>query len=240
MKTIFGYLWAAFTYFWFAFFLSTAGLLAILCFTFGNDALKRKAHWLPKYACKCILFFSGMRMRLVGEKLNADGQYIYVANHVNAIDIVYVRSIINTYLKILAKKELNRIPFMAFFARNMGIPIDRSSKADRQRGLKKMYDYLKNSGASILIYPEGKRNRTPEWLMPFKNGAFITAIENQLPIACITLKDIRKRMNPIKLTMYPGSVTAFVDIFETKGLSLTDMETLKGQVRAKMLGYLEG
>jgi len=218
--------------------LAIFGSLSILCFIFGNDALKRKAHELPRYGCQCILFFSGMRFRLVGDKLNPDGQYIYVANHVNTVDIVYVRSIINTYLKILAKKELNRIPFLAFLARNMGIPIDRSNKADRQRGLRKMYEHLKNSGASILIYPEGKRNRTKEWLMPFKNGAFITAIENQLPIACITLQGIRKRMNQVKQTMYPGKITAYVDIFETKGLSLDDMEALKEKIRQKMLDYL--
>jgi len=211
----------------------------MVCFVLGNDALKRKAHWIPKYACSIILFFSGMRTRLKGEPLNANAQYIYVANHVNTIDIVYVRSIINTYLKILAKKELKKIPFMAFLARNMGIPIDRSSKADKQKGLQKMYDYLKNSAASILIYPEGKRNRTNELLLPFKNGAFITAIENQIPIACITLKGIRKRMNQVKQTMYPGYVDAYVDIFETKGLNLADMETLKAKIRAKMLGYLE-
>lgn len=179
-----------------------------------------------------------MRMRLAGYKLNPNAQYIYVANHVNTMDIVYVRSIINTYLKILAKKELNRIPFLAFMARNMGIPIDRSNRADRQKGLRKMYEHLKNSRASILIYPEGKRNRSKEWLLPFKNGAFITAIENQLPIACITLKDIRKRMNQIKQTMYPGSIDAYVDIFETKGLVLEDMEALKEKIRTKMLSYL--
>jgi len=218
--------------------LAIVGIVSILFFIFGNDALKRKAHELPRYGCKAILFFSGMRMRLAGNKLNPDAQYIYVANHVNTMDIVYVRSIINTYLKILAKKELNRIPFLAFMARNMGIPIDRSNKADRQKGLRKMYEHLKNSGASILIYPEGKRNRSKEWLLPFKNGAFITAIENQLPIACITLKDIRKRMNQVKQTMYPGKITAYVDIFETKGLSLDDMEVLKQNIRAKMLSYL--
>jgi len=181
-----------------------------------------------------------MRMRLTGAQLDPSGQYIYVANHVNTVDILYVRSIINTYLKIMAKKELNRIPVLATLARHMGIPIDRSSKTDKQKGIQKMYDYLKNSGASILIYPEGKRNRTKDWLLPFKSGAFITAIENQLPIACITLKNIRKRMHPTKLTMFPGKVDAFVEIFETKGLSLENMEELKATIRTKMLGYLMG
>jgi len=39
---------------------------------------------------------------------------------------------------------------------------------------------------------------------------------------------------------FPGSLNAYVDIFETKGLNINDLEKLKDEVRAKMLFYLTG
>jgi len=239
-KTIFGHLWTAYTYFVFGLVSILASLVAFVVITFSTDKLKRRAHNLPLHGSRLILCLSGMRYKRFGESLDKNGQYIYVANHVNNIDVLYVRCIINTYLKVLAKKEIQKIPMLSYLAKHMAILINRGDKTDRRKGIDEMNKQLKNSGASVLIYPEGTRNKTNKPLLPFKNGAFITAIENQLPIACITLKGIRKRMHPTKWLSFPGSLNAYVDIFETKGLSLSDLDKLKNDVRDKMLFYLSG
>lgn len=240
MRKLFGHIWALWTGFLYAILLVIYGIIAFFSFSLGNEKIKRKAHWLPNHAAKVLLFLSGMKCKLLGQPINKNGQYIYVANHVNLLDVVYVRSIISTYLKILAKQEILKMPIMGYFAKTMGILINRGDKKDRERGINDMNEQLQKTGASILIYPEGTRNTTKEWLLPFKNGAFITAIENQIPIACITLKGIRDRMPPNKFTVFPGSLNAYIDIFETKGMVKEDFEKLKETVRAKMLTYFVG
>ncbi len=240
VKTIFGKLWTAYVYFIFGVVAIVSSMVAYVMITFSKDELKKRAHKIPLYASRSILWLTAMRFKLFGQPLNKDGQYVYVANHVNNIDVLFVRSIINTHLKVLVKKEILKIPMLSYLAKNLAILINRSDKTDRKKGMVEMKKQLQDSGASLLIYPEGTRNKTNKLLLPFKNGAFITAIENQLPIACITLQGIRKRMHPTKWLSFPGSLNAYVDIFETKGLSLNDLEQLKEEIREKMLFYLTG
>lgn len=240
VKKIFGRIWMAYTYLVFGVAAILSAIAAFVMITFSRDELKRKAHKVPLYASRSILWLTAMRFKLFGQPLNKDGQYIYVANHVNDIDVLFVRSIINTHLKVLVKKEILKIPMLGYLAKHTAILVNRSDKKDRKKGMVEMKKQLQNTGASLLIYPEGTRNKTKEWLLPFKNGAFIAAIENQLPIACITLEGIRKRMHPTKWMSFPGSLNAYVDIFETKGLNMGDLEKLKDEVRAKMLFYLTG
>jgi len=238
---VFGYLWAAYTYVIFAIVALFAAIFSFILITFSGDKQKRKAHLMPKYSSKLILFLTGMRYQLIGDQLNKNGQYVYVANHVNNIDVLYVRSIINTYLKVLAKQEITKIPLLNYMGKHMAIFINRHDKTDRKRGISEMNEQIQQSKASVLIYPEGTRNKKADCLLlPFKNGAFITAIENQLPIACITLKGIRERMHPTKFLSFPGSLKAYVNIFETKGMQLADLENLKEKVRSTMMQYLSG
>jgi len=239
-KKIFGRIWMTYTYLVFGVVAIFSAFTAYVMITLSKDELKRKAHLVPRYASKSILWLTAMRFKILGSPLNKNGQYIYVANHVNDIDVLFVRSIINTHLKVLVKKEILKIPMLSYLAKHTAILVNRSDKTDRKKGMVEMKKQLQHSGASLLIYPEGTRNKTSNWLLPFKNGAFIAAIENQLPIACITLQGIRDRMHPTKWLSFPGSLNAYVDIFETKGLNINDLEKLKEEVRAKMLFYLTG
>lgn len=239
MKNLFGIiwgLWSGFTYFVFG---GIAALVSFFAIQFGSDKAKYNAHWSPRTACKAILFCSGMRYNLQGEnKVDKNGQYIFVANHVNMIDIVFVRSIINNYLKILGKTELLKMPIMKLFAKHFAITVDRSNKEARKQSMDDMNQQLQATKASLLIYPEGTRNKTAEILQPFKKGAFITAIQNKISIACITIVGLEKIMPKNKLRVYPGKVEAYIDVFETDDYTMDDVDTLSNLVREKMLSYL--
>jgi len=220
-------------------FSSMAAVVSFFAIQFGSDKAKYKAHWSPRIACKNILRFSGMRYNLHNENIvDKNGQYIFVANHVNMVDILFVRAIINNYLKILGKKELLKMPIMKIFAKHFAITVDRSNKEARKQSMDDMNQQLQATKASLLIYPEGTRNRTKDILQAFKKGAFITAIQNKIPIACITIVGLEKIMPKNKMRVYPGKVDAYLDVFETENLTMDNVDELSNQVRNKMLSYL--
>jgi len=51
------------------------------------------------------------------------------------IDVLFVRSIINTHLKVLVKKEILKIPMLGYLAKHTAILVNRSDKTDRKKGM---------------------------------------------------------------------------------------------------------
>jgi 1-acyl-sn-glycerol-3-phosphate acyltransferase len=87
-----------------------------------------------------------------------------------------------------------------------------------------------------FVFPEGTRNKSlSEPLGPFKAGAFITAIDAQLPIAPFVVVGGRDLLPNEKLPAQRCNMTAYyADPIETKGLTLDDVEMLKNKTYAIM------
>jgi 1-acyl-sn-glycerol-3-phosphate acyltransferase len=62
-------------------------------------------------------------------------------------------------------------------------------------------------GLSLLIFPEGTRNRTPEPTKDFYDGAFKAAIAAQVNVAPFVLINIRHLQPVDSKLVYPGRVT---------------------------------
>ena len=109
----------------------------------------------------------------------------------------------------------------------MCLPVDRSSKEARNASKVRMLNELKQ-GISILIFPEGTRNRTKNPLIPFYDGAFELAIEAQVPILPVVLTNIRKINRVDTLLVQPGTLEiTHLPPIDTKGLSIHQLEELK-------------
>lgn len=108
--------------------------------------------------------------KIIGkENIPKDGSILIVGNHKHLYD--QCLSIISTkrYIKYMAKKEYFDNKKTAWFFKSVGcIPVDRSKKDDN--ATKQALDTLKVGGA-IGLFPEGTRNKTKEFLLPFKFGA---------------------------------------------------------------------
>lgn len=118
------------------------------------------------------------------EKIPAEGQYLVLANHRGVIDPVIVElALADTELFGLwiAKKELYNSPFFGLFVRNAGaILLDREQS--QMRGFFSEIKSAVKEGNSILIFPEGTRNKSEKSLLDFKEGFRIIALKNRLPI----------------------------------------------------------
>lgn len=102
------------------------------------------------------------------EALNVEGPIVIAGNHKHVYDqcptIISTKRII-TYM---AKKEYFEGKLAWFFKAVHCIPVDRGNKKDTASS--KALEVLKQGGA-IGIFPEGTRNKTDKFLLPFKFGA---------------------------------------------------------------------
>lgn len=181
----------------------------------------------------------GMRYKIRGlENIDKKQTYIVVVNHVNAADIMATAYGQRKAAKPLVKRELTLIPGLGQLFSLMCLPVDRSSKEARYKSKVKMLDDLKK-GISILIYPEGTRNRTKEPLIPFYDGAFELAIDAQVPILPVVLTNIRKINKVDTLLVQPGTMeTTHLPPVSTKGMVPEQLEELKQTVYKQMETFL--
>jgi 1-acyl-sn-glycerol-3-phosphate acyltransferase len=175
-----------------------------------------------------------------GKRNFAKGEnYVVVVNHNSLVDIPVSTPWIPGPNKTLAKVEMAKTPIFGVIYKAGSILVDRDSDASRKESFTKMQQTLK-LGLHLCIYPEGTRNKTSEPLIEFQDGAFIAAIRAQKPIMPAVIfgtKDILPnkpafwaRPKPIRYH--------FLEPIPTKGLSMSDRNTLKDQVHDLMKNYI--
>jgi len=113
------------------------------------------------------------------------------------------------------------------------VPVRRSSPAGRAEA----YDRLKGwmaRGASVMIFPEGTRSRTPE-LLRFQNGAFRLALETGRPLLPIAVFGTRAAIR--KGSPWFGRTDVVVRVLApvpVDGLGPDDLEALRNGIRERI------
>ncbi len=214
-------------------------IYAILLAIFGKRLAMTLVWWNFCFASPLILILTGIRLKVIGkEKIKKEKTYVFVSNHLSWIDTISNASATPQPAKFLAKSELKKFPVFGFMVNMLGIMVDRKDKESRDRSFQILVNELR-IGNSIFIYPEGTRNRTPELLKEFKDGAFRAAIAAQVPVSwqvLIGTKELNKNDVPFLL---PGTVTVvFGDPIETTGMTENDIPTLHQRVKNEMLEEL--
>ncbi len=181
-------------------------------------------------------FLNRIPYRIYGHQNIRPGQaYIYLSNHTSYLDIPGMCLVVPNQVRILAKKELLRIPMLGYIISHASVIVDRSSNESRRRSMDHLKDVLRR-GISILIFPEGTQNRTKEQLQPFHDGGFRIAIETQQPILPMVILNAGKLMPPKTLHIEPGTITIRIrPEIPTKGMTYGDIPALKDRVRTEML-----
>ncbi|HNQ12960.1 MAG TPA: lysophospholipid acyltransferase family protein [Bacteroidia bacterium] len=173
-------------------------------------------------------------------KIKKDQIYVFVANHKSLLDVPVLAYATKNTFKYLAKEELTKIPIMGYLIKRLYFTVNRQDRADRKKSMERMMSCL-NSGVSLGIYPEGTRNKSEEYLLPFKEGAFRLAVAAQKPIGVLTIVNSDRLLSSHKLMqLSPGTLHAYwSDPIETLGKTEKDIPELIEECRKKMISFLQ-
>ncbi|WP_375751472.1 1-acylglycerol-3-phosphate O-acyltransferase [Vibrio sp. HN007] len=123
------------------------------------------------------------------------GQHVYIANHQNTWDLFTVSAAITPKTVTVGKKSLVWIPlFGQLYWITGNILIDRFNKAKAKGTIDQVVEKMNTTDASIWMFPEGTRSRG-RGLLPFKTGAFHTAIGAGVPIIPIVCSTTQGKLN---------------------------------------------
>jgi 1-acyl-sn-glycerol-3-phosphate acyltransferase len=180
---------------------------------------------------------AGVRVRVIGlDRLDPKRSYIFMSNHVSAIDPPILVPLIPRRTSVLVKKELFRVPILGQTMR-MGslVPVDRSNREAAIASLRAAAEVLR-TGISMTIFIEGTRSYDGR-LLPFKKGPFYLAEESDIPIVPVTISGSQKVMPKGRWAVTPGVITV---IFHApiQAAAYEDRDALMGAVREKIASGL--
>lgn len=178
------------------------------------------------------LFFWGIGMPVrVDRRFHPDPKrtYVFCANHFSYLDIAAMGVIVKNYYAFVGKSDVKNIPLLGYMFAKLHVQVDRDQANSRAYSLAKSIRTLA-SGRSIMIFPEGGiRAPEPPQMVPFKDGAFTMAIQQQVPIVPVTLLNnylILPDRSPVRFHWHPLRAVVHPPI-ETTGMTQDDVKQLK-------------
>jgi 1-acyl-sn-glycerol-3-phosphate acyltransferase len=201
-----------------------------------------QAHKISRFWAKLLFTCFFIKVNIKGMKFIKPGHaYVFVCNHRSQMDIpLFARASIGAF-RFLAKIEVTKIPLIGYVVKRLYITVNRKSKDDRAKSMLKMQDSLLKEKISMVIFPEGTRNRTRKPLIDFKDGAFRLAIETKLPVAVLTILNSGEFSPAHKfMQLKPGTINAiWTEPIPTDKMTVDDVPKLKEMVRQRLLEVLE-
>lgn len=197
------------------------------------------AHKINKIWAALFFPLIGKPLRIKHETtLDTKQAYVFVANHFSYLDIAVGMGIFDNYFAYVGKSSVSKVPLFGYMFRKLHIMVNRGDKNSRSQSLMRGIKTLQ-SGRSIFIMPEGGilSKTIPEMLQPFKDGAFLMAIQNQVPIVPITFVNLYKIMPETMLLGGTPEIVIHAPI-ETKGKTKDDVESLKAEVYQVIQGTI--
>jgi 1-acyl-sn-glycerol-3-phosphate acyltransferase len=165
--------------------------------------------------------------------------YVFVANHFSYLDVPAGMNIVYNYFAYVGKSSVVKIPWFGYMFDQLHIAVDRGDKNSRAKTMLRGITALQQ-GRSVFVMPEGgiTSKNIPKMHQPFKDGPFIMAIENQVPIVPISYVNLYK-LNPTSLIKWGFPKVIINEAIPTIGQTKLDMERLKKQVYDVIQGDLD-
>lgn len=177
-------------------------IIAFLIGLFSKKKQYRVGKSILTFLTKGIMFLTGSKVTVNGLENIPEETVLFVGNHRSIFDIVLLISTINRPVGFIGKKELTKTPYLNWLMIIIGsLFLDRT---DHRKALKTILEGIEllKSGHSLVIFPEGTRNKVSVEPLPFKQGSLKLAEKANVPVI-------------------PFSIKGTDDIFENnKGLSI--------------------
>lgn len=151
---------------------------------------------IVQWAFRVVQHLAGTRLTIIGkENIPENEAVLFVGNHQSIFDIVVTYGHLPNKTGFVAKANLLKIPIMSVYMKRLRcLFLERDNLKDGLRVITSAIDYIRQ-GVSIVIYPEGHRNKTGDCMQvaEFKNGSFKIAQRTGcavIPVAAVNTPDI--------------------------------------------------
>lgn len=135
-------------------------------------------------------------LKLITRNKNAwNRPAIYIGNHQNNYDMVTIAAMVPERTVSIGKKSLIWIPFFGLVYWATGnIFIHREKRSSAINTMNRVGEIIREKQISIWMFPEGTRSRG-RGLLPFKAGAFHTAIAAGVPIVPVVCSSLHNKVD---------------------------------------------
>jgi len=168
--------------------------------------------------------------------VKTDEPCVFLANHQNNFDMFTHTAAVPKGTVSLGKKSLAWVPFFGqIYWLSGNILIDRKNRSRAFDTMAQTAKKIKEKCLSIWIFPEGTRSRG-KGLLPFKSGAFHTAIEAGVSMVPVLASD----QGHIKLNRWNNGIVIIemMEPIETKGLAKSQVKELSSKIHSIMSARL--
>ena len=181
---------------------------------------------------RIVSFLTPMRVIVEGsEHAQRNRSYVVASNHQSMFDILVIYGWLKLDLKWVMKAELRKIPAIGIGCEKAGhIFVERRNPKQAAQAITDALERL-GDGIGVLFFPEGTRSPDGR-LLPFKKGAFRTAIDQQLPLLPVTVIGTRDILPARTLHIFPGTARMVIHPpIETRGMTVDQVDALMQQTR---------
>lgn len=163
-------------------------IIGFIAGLFSKDTQYRIGKFIVTPMCRGIMFLTGSKVKVTGLENIPDETVLFVGNHRSIFDIVLLIKVINRPFGFIGKKELAKVPYLNLLLKvNGGLFLNRTNFREGLKVILTGIEMLK-SGVSLLIFPEGTRNKESQEPLPFKQGSLKLAEKSNVPIVPFAIK----------------------------------------------------
>jgi 1-acyl-sn-glycerol-3-phosphate acyltransferase len=217
------------------------GFLLVLAFVFGGlfcvfrPRHRDNVHMFAKIFSS-VAPLIGLKVIVRQAEPGTSTPCIYLANHQNNFDLFTHTAAVPKGTVSLGKKSLAWMPFFGqIYWLSGNILIDRKNRHSAFDTMAKTVEKIKSSCLSVWIFPEGTRSRG-RGLLPFKAGAFHTAIAAGVPVVPV----IASSQSKINLNRWDNG-TVIIEMMApiaTAEYEKSDVKSLSSLVHSRMSARL--
>lgn len=221
-------------------------------FWHSGKVVLRTYLWRKNLTCACdraarewaraILWAAGVKVVLEGlENLQDDAPQIVVANHQSWFDVFTLAAELPVRYRFVAKKELGEIPVFGRAWKECGhISVDRGNREAAVEAMEGAFQNVREERLTMILFPEGTRSPDGK-LQRFKKGAFVLAVQGQVPLVPVAVVGSRKVMAKGSKRVRSGTIVVRIGKpIPTKGTTIRDRNRLLKDSRTAIESLKEG
>jgi 1-acyl-sn-glycerol-3-phosphate acyltransferase len=175
---------------------------------------EKRARALARVWAKANLWVAGIKVKVEGkENLPIDSTvgddergFMIAANHTSAADIFAIMAGLRLDLCWVARASLLGKPFMGWHLNRLHIPLARGSVGSAKKFIREGRSKL-DSGAAVVVFPEGTWKEDKGPMLPFKKGSFLLARTTERPVVPMAILGSQELLPPETLVPKKGTIT---------------------------------